>query len=113
MRKAQENLLIRLVAWVLFLVAVWGCAVFGQKTIIALSCANDSIPQDTGRFSRVLDDYVGRVRVYVDYQNALRGELDFATEQVYRSEMKQTEEKLDRTNTNFPLPVFFRRMGAK
>lgn len=106
MRKAQENLLIRLVAWVLFLVAVWGCAVFGQKTIIALSCANDSIPQDTGRFSRVLDDYVGRVRVYVDYQNALRGELDFATEQVYRSEMKQTEEKLDRTNTNFRYQFF-------
>ena len=27
MRKLQENLLIRLAAWVLFLVAVWGCAV--------------------------------------------------------------------------------------
>ena len=56
----------------------------GQKMILALSCANDSIPQDTGRFSRVLDDYVGRVKVYVDYQNALTGVLDFETEQVYR-----------------------------
>ena len=106
MRKVQENLLIRLAAWVLFLLAVWGCAVSGQKMILALSCANDSIPQDTGRFSRVLDDYVGRVRVYVDSQNALRGELDFETEQVYRSEVKQTEEKLDRTNTNFRYQVF-------
>lgn len=50
MRKLQENLLIRLAAWVLFLVAVWGCAVFGQKTILGLSCVNDSVPQDTGRF---------------------------------------------------------------
>lgn len=106
MRKVQENLLIRLAAWVLFLLAVWGCAVSGQKMILALSCANDSIPQDTGRFSRVLDDYVGRVRVYVDSQNALRGELDFETEQVYRSEVKQTEEKLDRANTNFRYQVF-------
>lgn len=106
MRKVQENLLIRLAAWVLFLLAVWGCAVSGQKMILALSCANDSIPQDTGRFSRVLDDYVGRVRVYVDSQNALRGELDFETEQVYRSEVKQTEEKLDRTNTNFRYQFF-------
>ena len=106
MRKVQENLLIRLATWVLFLLAVWGCAVSGQKMILALSCANDSIPQDTGRFSRVLDDYVGRVRVYVDSQNALRGELDFETEQVYRSEVKQTEEKLDRANTNFRYQVF-------
>lgn len=101
MRKVQENLLIRLAAWVLFLVAVWGCAVFGQKTIVALSCVNDSAPEDTGRFSRVLDDYVGRVKTYVDYQNALTGVLDFETEQVYRSEVKRTEEKLDRSNTNF------------
>mgnify|MGYP001496266304 CR=1 FL=1 len=101
MRKAQENLLIRLAAWVLFLVAVWGCAVFGQKTIIALSCVNDSAPEDTGRFSRVLDDYVGRVKVYVDYQNALTGVLDFETEQVYRSEVKQKDNELDPSNTNF------------
>jgi signal transduction histidine kinase len=100
-RKAQENLLIRLAAWVLFLVAVWGCAVFGQKTIIALSCVNDSAPEDTGRFSRVLDDYVGRVKVYVDYQNALTGVLDFETEQVYRSEVKQKDNELDPSNTNF------------
>ena len=101
MRKVQENLLIRLAAWVLFLVAVWGCAVFGQKTIIALSCVNDSAPEDTGRFSRVLDDYVGRVKVYVDYQNALTGVLDFETEQVYRSEVKQKDNELDPSNTNF------------
>lgn len=101
MRKVQENLLIRLAAWVLFLVAVWGCAVFGQKTIIALSCVNNSAPEDTGRFSRVLDDYVGRVKVYVDYQNALTGVLDFETEQVYRSEVKQKDNELDPSNTNF------------
>ena len=101
MRKLQENLLIRLAAWVLFLVAVWGCAVFGQKTILGLSCVNDSIPQDTGRFSRVLDDYIGRVKVYVDSQNALTGALDFETEQIYRSEVKQKEEELNRSNTNF------------
>lgn len=101
MRRVQENLLVRLAAWVLFLGAVWGCAVFGQKTIVALSCVNDSAPEDTGRFSRVLDDYVGRVKVYVDYQNALTGVLDFETEQVYRSEVKRIEEKLDRSNTNF------------
>ena len=101
MRKVQENLLIRLAAWVLFLVAVWGCAVFGQKTIIALSCVNDSAPEDTGRFSRVLDDYVGRVKVYVDYQDALTGVLDFETEQVYRSEVKQKDNELDPSNTNF------------
>ena len=101
MRKVQENLLIRLAAWVLFLLAVWGCAVFGQKTIIALSCVNDSAPEDTGRFSRVLDDYVGRVKVYVDYQNALTGVLDFETEQVYRSEVKQKDNELDPSNTNF------------
>jgi len=100
-RKLQENLLIRLAAWVLFLVAVWGCAVFGQKTILGLSCVNDSIPQDTGRFSRVLDDYIGRVKVYVDSQNALTGALDFETEQIYRSEVKQKEEELNRSNTNF------------
>ena len=101
MRKLQENLLIRLAAWVLFLVAVWGCAVFGQKTILGLSCVNDSIPQDTGRFSRVLDDYIGQVKVYVDSQNALTGALDFETEQIYRSEVKQKEEELNRSNTNF------------
>ena len=101
MRKLQENLLIRLAAWVLFLLAVWGCAVFGQKTILGLSCVNDSIPQDTGRFSRVLDDYIGRVKVYVDSQNALTGALDFETEQIYRSEVKQKEEELNRSNTNF------------
>lgn len=101
MRKVQENLLIRLAAWVLFLLAVWGCAVFGQKTIIALSCVNDSAPEDTGRFSRVLDDYVGRVKVYVDYQSALTGVLDFETEQVYRSEVKQKDNELDPSNTNF------------
>ena len=106
MRKVQENLLIRLAAWVLFLAAVWGCAVCGQKTILALSCANDSMPQDTGRYSRVLNDYVGRVKVYVDYQNALTGILDFETERIYRSEAKQTEEKLDRANTNFRYQVF-------
>ena len=65
MRKAQENLLIRLAAWVLFLVAVWGCAVFGQKTILGLSCVNDSIPREYGNDFRVLDDYIGRVKVYV------------------------------------------------
>ena len=106
MGKVQENLLVRLAAWVLFLLAVWGCAVSGQKMILALSCANDSAPQDTGRFSRVLSDCVGRVRTYVNYQNALAGILDFETEQIYRSEIKQTEEKLDRGNTNFRYEVF-------
>ena len=93
----------------LFLVAVWGCAVFGQKTILGLSCVNDSIPQDTGRFSRVLDDYIGRVKVYVDSQNALTGVLDFETEQIYRSEVKQKRGRTEPEQYQFPLPISYER----
>ena len=55
MGKVQENLLIRLAAWVLFFGAVWGCAMFGQQTILSLLCANYAAPEDSGYFSRILE----------------------------------------------------------
>lgn len=106
MRKVQENLLIRLAAWVLFLLAVWGCAVFGQHTMLALSCSNFSSAQDTGYYSRMLREYTSRARTYGSYQKGLAGEMDFAAEQSSQSEAAQAEERLNPNQTNFRYQFF-------
>lgn len=106
MRRVQENLLVRLAAWVLFLGAVWGCAVFGQHTILALSCSNSSSVQDTEYYSRMLREYTSRARAYGSYQKGLTGEMDFAAEQASQSEAAQAEERLNPNQTNFRYQFF-------
>lgn len=101
MAKVQENLLVRLAAWVLFFGAVWGCAMFGQQTILALLCANNSTPEETGYFSRMLEWSRQEALDYADYQTRLKEGVSFADEQQYLSQAQQLEAQLDGSKTNF------------
>lgn len=101
MEKVQENLLVRLAAWVLFFGAVWGCAMFGQQTIMALLCANYSAPEDTGYFSRMMEWSRQEALNYANYQTQLQEGVSFADEQEYRSQVQLLEEQLDASKTNF------------
>ena len=101
MGKVQENLLVRLAAWVLFLGAVWGCAMFGQQTIMAMLCTNYSAPEDTGYFSRIMELSRREALDYADYQTRLQEGVSFAEGQQYLSQAQQLEEQLDAGKTNF------------
>ena len=101
MGKVQENLLIRLAAWVLFFGAVWGCAIFGQQTILSLLCANYAAPEDSGYFSRILEWSRREALDYADYQTRLQEGVSFAEGQQYLAQAQQLEEQLDVGKTNF------------
>lgn len=101
MGKVQENLLIRLAAWVLFFGAVWGCAMFGQQTILSLLCANYAAPEDSGYFSRILEWSRREALDYADYQTRLQEGVSFAEGQQYLAQAQQLEEQLDVGKTNF------------
>ena len=101
MGKVQENLLVRLAAWVLFFGAVWGCAMFGQQTVLALLCANYSTPENSGYFSQMLEWGRREALEYADRQNRLQEGVDLGEEPQYLSQVQQLEEQLDGGKTNF------------
>lgn len=106
MQKLQENLLARFAAWMLFLLAVWGCAVFGQHTLVALSCVNAGSVQNVGAYSRQLEQYTYWATYYGAYLSRPTQETDFAAAQAWQSEAAQAKQKLDRNQTNFRYQLF-------
>ncbi len=106
MKQLQENLGVRVAAWVLLVCAVFGAVYYGVRCLMLLPFVEAESVEYTTPYHQMLMERENSLLSYAQYSLALEQETSFMEQQRYQNLINQINQSMAAENTNFRFQVY-------
>ena len=106
MKQLQENLGVRVAAWVLLVCAVFGAVYYGVRCLMLLPFVEAESVEYTTPYHQMLMERENSLLSYAQYSLALEQETSFMEQQRFQTLINQINQSMAAENTNFRFQVY-------
>lgn len=106
MKQLQENLGVRVAAWVLLVCAVFGAVYYGVRCLMLLPFVEAESVEYTTPYHQMLMERENSLLSYAQYSLALEQETSFMEQQRLQNLINQINQSMAAENTNFRFQVY-------